>query len=108
MRGAESEIENRNISWVVRGQSTSSGAGVRLLRVIGPSALPQLDPGAVRAGTLAVLGDRVRLPKGADSAAVLLVAGRPLNESVARHGPFVINRPGAIAAAIRDDQAVRL
>jgi redox-sensitive bicupin YhaK (pirin superfamily) len=43
---------------------------------------------------------------GRDTAArVLLVAGHPLNESVARYGPFVMNTPEQIHEAIADFRA---
>ena len=35
---------NRDVTRLVRGQPTSDGAGVKLTRVIGTQALPQLDP----------------------------------------------------------------
>jgi len=42
----------------------------------------------------------------ADAAArVLLVAGRPLAEPVARYGPFVMNTPAQIHEAIADFRA---
>ncbi len=60
-------------------------------------------------GSVAVLGegDGVALaaPKGA--ARVLLAAGRPLNEPVARYGPFVMNTAQQINEAIRDFQMGR-
>lgn len=61
---------------------------------------------AVAASQLAVLnrsGQRVgfRNP-GRNSASVLLVAGQPLGEPVARRGPFVMNTPAEIAQAVRD------
>jgi len=43
----------------------------------------------------------------AKAARVLLVAGRPLNESVARYGPFVMNTPEQIVQAMQDYQAGR-
>ena len=60
-------------------------------------------------GTLAVLGDgnRVVLTANAARARVLLVAGRPLNESVVRYGPFVMNTQEQIREAIADYQAGR-
>jgi redox-sensitive bicupin YhaK (pirin superfamily) len=60
---------------------------------------------------LAVLsqGDAVDLAVADDAepARVLLVAGRPLNEPVARYGPFVMNTPEQIVQAMQDYQAGR-
>jgi redox-sensitive bicupin YhaK (pirin superfamily) len=54
-------------------------------------------------------GDAVELAlaDGAKPARVLLVAGRPLNEPVARYGPFVMNTPEQIVQAMQDYQAGR-
>ena len=54
-------------------------------------------------------GDQVELSVSADAPAarVLLVAGRPLNEQVARYGPFVMNTPEQIVQAMQDYQAGR-
>ncbi|HXP01639.1 MAG TPA: pirin-like C-terminal cupin domain-containing protein, partial [Luteibacter sp.] len=55
---------------------------------------------------LAVLskGDKVSL-SAEQHARVLLVAGRPLAEPVARYGPFVMNTPAQIHEAIADFRA---
>src|SRR6185437_15212810 len=60
-------------------------------------------------GTLAVLGDGSRVALTAKEARtrVLLVAGQPLNESVVRYGPFVMNTQDQIRQAISDYQAGR-
>jgi hypothetical protein len=60
-------------------------------------------------GTLAVLsrGDKVALAAEAVPARVLIVAGQPLNEPVARFGPFVMNTQEQIREAIADFQAGR-
>ncbi|HEX7341315.1 MAG TPA: pirin family protein [Rhodanobacteraceae bacterium] len=58
---------------------------------------------------LAVLddGDGVMLEAGPSAARLLLVAGKPLNEPVARYGPFVMNNTRQIHEAIADFQAGR-
>ncbi|OOZ39283.1 quercetin 2,3-dioxygenase [Solemya pervernicosa gill symbiont] len=58
------------------------------------------------AGSLAVLGegDGVVLESTADSR-FLLVAGKPFNEPVARHGPFVMNAEAEIQQAFADYRA---
>ncbi len=55
--------------------------------------------------TLAVLtdGDRVELSSDAGGR-LIVVAGRPIEEPVARYGPFVMNTRDEIHQAIRDYQ----
>lgn len=71
----------------------------------------QVDAETLGLRELGVLskGDAVDLAVAADAKAarVLLVAGRPLNESVARYGPFVMNTPEQIVQAMQDYQAGR-
>lgn len=67
------------------------------------------DPGkeqALARGELAVLGDgeQVRLRSNGKAARALVVAGRPLREPIAQHGPFVMNTRAEIEQAIRDLQ----
>jgi len=56
-------------------------------------------------------GDEVRIENPADAQAsleVLLIAGVPLNEPVARYGPFVMNTEGEIRQAIEDYRLGRM
>ena len=65
------------------------------------------DARPVERGQLAVLGagDQVRVAASAAETRLILVAGKPLNEPVAKYGPFVMNTPEQIAEAIRDFQS---
>ena len=67
------------------------------------------DARALPAQTLAVLGggDRLALRAGDTDARVILVAGRPLREPVARHGPFVMNTRQELMQAFVDFQEGR-
>ncbi len=49
--------------------------------------------------------DGVVIRAGNAEARVLLVAGKPLNESIAQYGPFVMNTQEEIFQAVRDFQA---
>ena len=57
-------------------------------------------------GQLAVLslGDAVTVEGGPKGGRLILVAGRPLREPVAKYGPFVMNTPEEIRQAIADYQ----
>ncbi len=64
-------------------------------------------------GQAAVLGEGDRVVLAVDGGAsepaeLLLLAGAPLNEPVARYGPFVMNTQEEIVQAIRDYQAGRM
>ena len=63
----------------------------------------------VARGELAVLsqGDLVDLVAGDEGARLILVAGRPLHEPVAKYGPFVMNTQQEIREAVADYQAGR-
>ena len=65
---------------------------------------------SVSKGHLAVLGteDIFRCTSIEDNTRFILVAGVPLNEPVARGGPFVMNTKGEILQAFEDYQAGRL
>jgi quercetin 2,3-dioxygenase len=61
----------------------------------------------VERGQLAVLsvGDSATVEGGPKGGRLILVAGRPLREPVAKYGPFVMNTPDEIRQAIADYQA---
>lgn len=63
----------------------------------------------VETGQLAVLSEGGHLPlrAGPEGARLILVAGRPIREPVAWHGPFVMNTAEEIREAIADFQAGR-
>jgi redox-sensitive bicupin YhaK (pirin superfamily) len=64
----------------------------------------------IQRGELALLTQGGVLPvtAGAAGARLIVVGGRPLNEPVARYGPFVMNTPDEIRQAFADYQAGRL
>ena len=64
----------------------------------------------VSRGELAVFdrdGDDVLFSAGSEPARLILVAGKPLDEPVAKYGPFVMNTQEEIVQAIRDFQSGR-
>ncbi len=52
--------------------------------------------------------DGVALQAGPEGARAILIAGQPLNEPIAQHGPFVMNTREELIQAVEDFQAGRL
>jgi quercetin 2,3-dioxygenase len=84
------------------------GHNVFLYAFEGEAAVGEAATSLAR-GSIAVLGEgdgvTVAAPRGA--ARVLLAAGRPLNEPVARYGPFVMNSEDQLRQAVVDFQLGR-
>lgn len=53
-------------------------------------------------------GDLLKIQAGEHGADVLLVAGRPIREEIARHGPFVMNTADELRQAFADFQAGKM
>ncbi|HVU51019.1 MAG TPA: pirin family protein [Polyangia bacterium] len=64
----------------------------------------------IRGGQLAILGDGdgLRLRGAPGGGRLLLLAGVPLREPVARYGPFVMNTPDELETAFHDYQSGRM
>jgi redox-sensitive bicupin YhaK (pirin superfamily) len=92
----------------VRGSVASDGAGVKLTRAMQASASARTRARSA-AGKLGVLGggSRLALAAGGPGTRLIVVAGRPLREPVARHGPFVMNTRQELMQAFVDFQESR-
>jgi len=99
--------------------SIDPGADVTVPLPRDHAALAYVFEGAVRMGegdrlvedgrlALFAAGDAVRFRGGATPGRLLLLAGVPLREPVARYGPFVMNTEAEIVAAARDFQSGRM
>lgn len=82
--------------------------------VIGGGGLFGVDAETAKRGQMVMFaqdGDGVSITSPDDAQAelnVLLIAGLPLNEPVARYGPFVMNSPSEIRQAIEDYRSGRM
>jgi len=74
------------------------------------SAITGNEGSEIRDGQLALFGagDAVRLRGAAGGGRLLLLAGVPTREPVARYGPFVMNTQEEIVQAVRDYQSGRM
>lgn len=88
--------------------ATPRGHNVFVYVYSGSVAIGVAEGTPVRRGEIALLttGSMVSI-KTDESARFILVGGKPLNEPVARYGPFVMNTPEEIRQAIIDFQAGR-
>ncbi len=80
--------------YVYRGGLTAGATGVRKQRM----AIFANTPGS----------DGVELSAGPEGASAILIAGQPLGEPIAQHGPFVMNTHAELVQAVHDFQAGRL
>lgn len=81
-----------------------------IVYVFGGAVLLGADGREAKDGQLALLGDgdAVRIRGASESARLLLLAGAPCAEPVARYGPFVMNTQQEIAQAVRDYQSGKM
>ena len=83
---------------VYRGELNVAGTQVRTRRMAVLANTPGSDGVLLQAGT----------GVGTEGARAILVAGQPLNEPIAQHGPFVMNTQQEIFQAVEDFRAGRL
>ncbi len=91
--------------YVYRGSLAVAGTAVRRGRMA-ILANPRPDFSVGRTGGAGA--DGVVLEAGDEGAKAILIAGRPLREPIAQHGPFVMNTQQEIFQAVEDFRAGRL
>jgi Pirin C-terminal cupin domain len=105
------DLQARRVARVIQPEATSDGAGVKLKRSIalrageGVFGITKDDGGEqVSAPRLVVFddGDEVRISALGNGLRLLLISGKPLNEPIARYGPFVMNTEEEIEQALLD------
>ena len=97
---------NASFSETIEPGHTAFMYGIDGLSLVGDNRSPL---GAVHKDQLLVFGegDEVTLQAGPTGARFLLIAGKPINEPIARGGPFVMNTREEINQAISDYQSGR-
>lgn len=113
--GVSARIETRT---PIAYQHWTLEAGAKLDQRVDPSfegfvyvfsGVAQISGREVREGQLAILGDGEHVELAAsEHAELLLLAGRPIREPLARYGPFVMNTQQELVEAVQDFQAGRL
>ena len=78
----------RKIRKAWKSKSTIEGAGVHLRRALGFSEVPLFDD-----------GDRIMVSTETEKLRFLLVAGKPIGEPIAWHGPIVMNTQAELRLA---------
>ena len=76
---------------------------VLIYQVIGLSTINGIETGDHKMLTFQGNGDIIQID-GVSAGTILFVAGQPIQEEVARHGPFVMNNQTEILKAMRDYQ----
>ena len=117
--GVSAAIDTR-IPIAFQDWTLTAGADVSVALPASEQAMVYVFGGALRLGDEATLvgdgqlarlgqGDAVRLRHAGDGAArALLLAGKPINEPVARYGPFVMNNEAELQQAFADYRSGRM
>jgi hypothetical protein len=115
--GAEGPVRGIAVDPLYLDATLAAGAAAEIELPSEHTAFAYVYDGALRVGdaevgrqTLAILGPGGRIALQADSQGgrAVIVAGRPLNEPIARYGPFVMNTRDELVTAFQDYEAGRL